>query len=268
MRAARNAAAKLHVPLSTDVFLTGYSQGGQTSLGTQKIVESENASEFHVIAGNPSSGPYALTQTLLDGLSSPGQNASVLAAFLLTAYNKTYANIYKHPVSVFQLPYAKWVNDLLPVTNYAQAAELNGTLLPTKTSLLLQPPFLHLFGTNASTPARMDVAANDLLDGWTPKAPVYFCGGDRDPQVEFKNSTLAYKYFKHRGAQVSLLDVNPYVPSNIPLSEYHDAVLVLCHTLERVAILDARTGAARRGTWPSNLPGHFGPLSYPTPAMP
>lgn len=263
MRAARRAAAKLHVPLSGDVFLTGYSQGGQTSLGTQKIVESENASEFHVIAGDPSSGPYALTQTLLDGLQHPGQNAPVLATYVLTAYNKTYHNVYTSATTVFQEPYAKWASNLLPVATYKEAAELVGKLLPAHVSQLLQPSFMQSFGSDASLPARQDVTANDLLDGWTPKAPVYFCGGHRDPQVEFKNARLAYSYFKARGATVYLRDVNADVPPSIPLSQYHDAVLVLCHTLERAAILDARTGAARRGTWPANVRGRFGPILSP-----
>lgn len=263
MRAARIAARRLHVKLSGDVFLTGYSQGGQTSLGTQKIVEAQNAGEFHLIADSPSSGPYALTQTLLDGLAHPGQNATVLSTFVLTAYNKTYANIYTDPSSVFRDPYAKYVNNLLPVSTYAEAAKLQGTLLPNQITQLLQPSFMTSFGTDASSPARQDATLNDLLDGWTPKAPVYFCGGKRDPQVEFKNSILAYAYFKKRGATVNLRDVNSYVPASVPLSEYHDAVLVLCHTLERVSFLDSRKGPARAGRWPAWLRGQIGPLGYP-----
>lgn len=266
MRAARTAAKRLHVPLSGDVFLTGYSQGGQTSLGTEKVIESENSGEFHLVGNSPSSGPYALTQTLLDGMAHPGQNAAVLSTFLLTAYNKTYGNVYTDPSSVFQDPYAKYVNDLIPVRTYTRAAKLQGTLLPLKVKQLLQPSFLTTFA-DASSPARQDVAANDLLDGWTPKAPVYFCGGKRDPQVEFKNAILATAYFQKRGATVKLLDVNKDVPSSVPLSEYHDAVLVLCHTLERVAILDSRKGSVRAGVWPAWLRGPIGPFSYP-PGLP
>jgi hypothetical protein len=263
MRAARIAAKRLHVPLSGDVFLTGYSQGGQTSLGAQKVIETRNAGEFHLIANSPSSGPYALTQTLLDGLAHQGQDAAILSTFILTAYNKTYGNVYTDASSVFQDPYAKYASNLLPVKTYAQAAKLQGTLLPLKVKQLLQPSFMSSFSTEASSPARQDVALNDLLDGWTPKAPVYFCGGKRDPQVEFKNAISAYHYFKRRGAAVQLLDVDKDVPPAVPLSQYHDAVLVLCHTLERVAVLDSRKGHARAGTWPEWLRGPIGPFTYP-----
>ena len=263
MRAARTAARRLHVRLSGDVFLTGYSQGGQTSLGTEKVIEAQNGSEFNLIANSPSSGPYALTRTLLDGLQHQGQGATVLSTFLLTAYNKTYGNIYTDASMVFQNPYAKYATDLLPVKTYAEAAKLQGTLLPLRVKRLLKPSFMATFAKDASSPARKDVAINDLLDGWTPKAPVYFCGGKRDPQVEFVNSTKAYLYFKSRGANVSLLDVDPYMPSSVPLSEYHDAALVLCHTLERVAVLDSRSGPAHAGRWPAWLRGPMGPFTYP-----
>lgn len=263
MRAARIAAKRLHVALSGDVFLTGYSQGGQTSLGTQKVIEAENAREFHLIADSPSSGPYALTQTLLDGVRNPGQNAAVLSTFVLTAYNKTYGNVYTDASTVFKDPYAKYVTNLLPVKTYAEAAQLQGTLLPIEVKRLLQPSFTSSFASDASSPARRDAALNDLLDGWTPKAPVYFCGGKRDPQVEFKNAILAKRYFKRRGATVSLLDVDAYVPPSVKPSEYHDAVLVLCHTLERVAVLDSRSQAVRAGRWPAWLRGRIGPFTYP-----
>jgi hypothetical protein len=263
MRAARIAAGKLHVPLSGDVFLTGYSQGGHTSLGTQKIIEAQNASEFHLIANSPSSGPYALGQTLLDGLQHQGQSAPILSTFLLTAYNKTYANIYTKPRTVFREPYAKYATNLLPVRTYAQASQLNGTLLPLHVKRLLQPSFVKSFATDVASPARQDVATNELLGGWTPKAPLYFCGGKRDPEVEFKNSIVAYHYFKRRGVAVQLLDVDPYMPPSVPLSEYHDAALVLCHTLERVAILDSRKGPAHAGKWPAWLRGPIGPFTYP-----
>jgi hypothetical protein len=263
MRAARAAAKRLHVRLSGDVFLTGYSQGGQTSLGTEKVIEAENAGEFTLIANSPSSGPYALTQSLLDGLQHQGQGAAVLSTFVLTAYDKTYANVYTDASTVFQNPYAKYVTNLLPVKTYAASAKLQGTLLPLKVKHLLQPSFMTSFANDASSPARQDVAVNDLLDGWSPKAPVYFCGGKRDPEVEFKNSLLAYRYFKKRGANVNLLDVDPYMPSSVPLSEYHDAALVLCHTLERVAVLDSRKGPARAGRWPAWLRGPMGPFTYP-----
>ena len=93
MRAARKAAKMLHVSLSRNVLLTGHSQGGQAAMATQREIEASDAGEFHLVADAPSSGPYALTQTLVDGVTHPGQNAPVLAAYALTSYQHVYSNV-------------------------------------------------------------------------------------------------------------------------------------------------------------------------------
>ena len=241
MRASRLAAKALHVALSGKVLLTGHSQGGQSAMATQREIEANDASEFALVADAPSSGPYALSQTLVDGISHPGQNAPVLAAYVLTAYQHVYGNVYATATDAFKQPYATGIDTLLPVKTYADAAKLEGTTLPLKLDALMQPAFEKSFTTDATSGGRVDAALNDLLDGWTPAAPLDLCGGSRDPQVEFKNSKLAYAYFKKRTPYVSLTDVNAFMPPTVPITEYHDAVLVLCLTLNRVAILDGRT---------------------------
>ena len=265
MRAARAAANMLHVSLSRSVLVTGHSQGGQAAMATQREIEASNAAEFHLVADAPSSGPYALTQTLVDGVTHPGQNAPVLAAYALTSYQHVYNNVYATPTDAFKQPYAAGIDTLLPVNTYAQAAKLDGTTLPLKLNALLQPAFARAFESDPTTGGRVDAAINDLLDGWTPVAPLALCGGSRDPQVEYKNARLAYAYFKKRGAAVTLTDVNSYMPPSVPLSEYHDAVLVLCLTLNRVAILDQNgrrsrgipkyVNARRSSPWPSSKYG-------------
>lgn len=269
IRAARAAALRLGVPLSGKLFLTGHSQGGQTALGTQKVIEAANTGEFDLIADAPSSGPYALAQTTLDGLKHPGENAAIYSAYILTAYAKTYGNVYTNPLTVFQNPYARYVSSLLPVNTYAQAAALNGKTLPLKLSRLLQPAFVTRFANDPNIGPRRDLTTNDLLHGWKPVAPVYLCGGSRDPMVEFKNSILAYRYFKGEGASVKLLNVDPVMPPSVPITEYHDAVLVLCHTYERVLVLDAMHGNAVPGRLHDLAPGTIGPFHAPgAPALP
>jgi hypothetical protein len=238
LRAARTAAGRLHVTLSGGVLLTGHSQGGQSAMATQREIEAHDAAEFHLIADAPSSGPYALTETLVDGVTHPGQNAPILAAYVLTAYQHVYGNVYRVPSDAFKAPYATGIDTLLPVQTYAEAAKLEGTTLPLALHALLKRPFQNTFATDPKTGGRVDAALNDLLDGWTPAAPLDLCGGSRDPQVEYKNSQLAYAYFSKRGATVSLTDVNAFMPPTVPITEYHDAVLVLCLTLNRLAILD------------------------------
>jgi pimeloyl-ACP methyl ester carboxylesterase len=238
MRASRTAAKMLHVSLSPAVLLTGHSQGGQSAMATQREIQASEPGEFHLIADAPSSGPYDLSQTLVDGVLHPGQNAPVLATYALTAYQHVYGNVYAQSTDAFKQPYATGIDTLLPVLTYAQASDLLGKTLPLNLHALMQPAFEKSFVGDPKSGGRIDAALNDLLVDWTPAAPLALCGGSKDPQVEYKNSELAYAFFKKRGAAVTLTDVNPYMPSTVPKSEYHDAVLVLCLTLNRVAILD------------------------------
>ena len=224
-------------------------------MGTQRAIEADEPGEFSLIAGAPSSGPYALEKTTLLGVANPGMGAPTYSAYMLTAYQRTYGNVYTDPTQVFQNPYAKGIDSLLPVDTYAEAAALNGKTLPLALSALLQPSFVKSFTTDPNNGARVDLRKNDLLNGWTPVAPVALCGGSKDPVVTYENSKLAYAYFTKEGVKVTLTDVNGFIPTTLPRSEYHDAVLLFCLTLNRVAILDqkpARAHAfrgARRGSY-------------------
>jgi hypothetical protein len=259
MRAIRHAARTLHVPLSGKVFLTGYSQGGHSIMATQRVIEAQNAREFDVVAGDPSSGPYSL-KTWFDFLIKG--DASTVFAYALPGFQKVYGNVYTDPTEAFKNPYAATIDSLLPVNTYAQQTALAGKTLPLASRALMQPAFVHSLLDDPQSAPYGDMVANSLLHGWKPVAPMYLCGGSRDPEVNFENSRLALAYFKHLGVKVALLDVNSLVPPTIPRSEYHDAVLVLCHTVERVRILDehaARIPARLQATGLEKLePGMLG----------
>ena len=263
MRAARHAARTLHIQLAKKVFLTGYSQGGHSILSTQKVIESENASEFRLIADSPGSGLYAMTRTMLDLLahpSAPQKGGPVLWAYIMPGYQKAYGNVYGQAADIFRNPYATYIDTLLPVNTYAQAAALNGKTLPRTGRELLQPAFQTEFPIKTGIGARVDLALNDLVGRWKPKAPVFLCAGSRDPVVEYKNSLLAYRFFRSEGVNVNLIDFDPLVPPSVPLSQYHDAGFVLCHVLERVRILDSLTHPAHAGIPHFTLHGTIGPF--------
>jgi hypothetical protein len=244
LRAARNAASKVGIPLSGAVFLSGHSQGGQSAVAAQRAIEALGTNEFNLVGDAPSSGPYALSQTLLDSLAHQSQDAPILATYILTGYQKIYKNIYTNgPQDVFLPPYDSTVDSLLPVATFADEAALEGQTLPLQLSALLQPSFVQSFTTNASSPARLDTADNDLLQGWTSHAPLFLCGGSLDPEVEFKNAQSALAYFTGQGSSATLLDVNPYMPPSLPIQDYHVTVADFCLTLARVQFFDSLSKA-------------------------
>ena len=238
MRAARTAAQREHVTLSGKVFLTGHSQGGQSAVASQRAIEAQYSSEFDLRGDAPSSGPYALSHTFRDSLHHQSQDAPILAAYVLPGYQKVYGNVYTDASQIFKNPYAAHVDTLLPVATYRDEKKLYGKTLPLELSALLQPSFVTSFLSDPANPAYRDAVANDLLGGWVPKAPVYLCGGDKDPEVEFKNARLAYAHFHAHGVNVTLTDVNDLIPSYVPMTDYHVVVALFCLPLARSQFFD------------------------------
>ena len=64
IRAARNAAPRVGAKLSGKVMLTGYSQGGHSSMAAHRAAERDNAAEINIVAGAHLAGPYNLSGSL------------------------------------------------------------------------------------------------------------------------------------------------------------------------------------------------------------
>lgn len=221
------------VTASTQLFLTGYSQGGYVALATQRVMEEAGLT---VTAAAPMSGPYALARELDDNFAGQVHVDSTLFATLLaTSYQRAYGNVYASPTDLYESGYASGIETLLPGADSATLAKTGklpentlfsrtapqappgSNLQPTLNSLT--PPigtsmdavFARGFGAanlftnsfrlaflqdlianpaNPSFGLRVDARANDLR-GFTPKAPVMLCGGEKDGTVSYANNTLA-----------------------------------------------------------------------------
>jgi hypothetical protein len=97
---------------SGQLFITGYSQGGYVAMATHRAMQ---AAGMTVTASAPMSGPYALAAFVdaeFEGEVSGG--APVVATLLITAYQKSYGNIYATATDVFAPEYAATIATLLP----------------------------------------------------------------------------------------------------------------------------------------------------------
>lgn len=221
------------ITASTQLFLTGYSQGGYVALATQRAMEQAGQP---VTASAPMSGPYALARELDDNFAGQVHVASTLFASLLaTSYQRSYGNVYSKPTNLYESAYASGIETLLPgadTTILAKNGKLPETALFSRTppqaaagsglqaqfdaltpatGTTMDSVFARGFGngnlftnsfraaylqdllTHPSDPTsglRIDARANDLR-GFTPKAPVFLCGGEQDATVSFANNTLA-----------------------------------------------------------------------------
>jgi pimeloyl-ACP methyl ester carboxylesterase len=186
IRAARRAASTLGSPLSGKVMLTGYSQGGHSSMAAHRAIERDNASEINVVAGAHLAGPYNMSGSLKSEAVIAGYQFFV--PYLITAWQKVYGNVYTSASEVFKAPYSGHIESLLPSAVYDYTTLITSGKLPYGPSPTQARDAM--FNTSYLTDSRANensglLAAskkNDLL-GWNPKSKLMLCGGAGDPTV-------------------------------------------------------------------------------------
>ncbi|RYY99264.1 MAG: esterase [Comamonadaceae bacterium] len=215
IRAARRAARDLDRPLSGKLLLTGYSQGGHTSMATQRAIERDFPAEFDLVAGAHLAGPYNLSTVVRQDLAVAG--SQVTLPYMVTAFQKVYGDIYGKPSDVFKAPYADTIADLLPSPTMTLATLVGSGAVPSGTpemvkAALLRDDFRDSLRNDPRNPLYLNARKNDLLD-WTPKAPMLMCGGSGDPTIPFAvHQETAATAFRARGyAGLTSVDVDPQV---------------------------------------------------------
>ena len=192
-----------------EVFLTGYSQGGHACMATHKYISDNNMSnEFNVIASAPCSGPYVLSITMADSLTSltPYSNPGYIA-YLLASYQLVYGNIFNSWSDILQSPYDTIVPPFFDGNNTTLGMGQLNNLLPQVMDSLIIDTVLNNFindSVNQTHPLWVALLDNDNYD-WTPQEPInmYYCTADE--QVAYTNSIVADSVMNANGA--------PYVQS-------------------------------------------------------
>jgi hypothetical protein len=204
--------------LSGQLFLSGTSEGGYVTMATHRTMERDFAGEFAVAADVPVSGPYDLATEVMNDLlyaDTSGNSASGSSAFLLTAYQHVYGDLYTTPSQVFRAPWDGTVETLFPGTYGSDSQAIQDCKIPyaldtepgkkagncPSTAPLLQAQFVDDYengraGTSGGI-ARTHVEANGLLQGWRTGrniGPMTVCYGDLDT-VASANATAAGTYF-------------------------------------------------------------------------
>jgi len=218
IRAARVAAANQGVNLSGKVMLTGYSQGGHSSMAAHRAIERDYAGEINVAAGAHLAGPYNLSGTTK--LTNAIAGYQFFVPFIVTSWQRIYGNLYSNVNQAFKAPYATYIETLLP------SPTLNYTTLVTSGALpggpgvtpnqardaVFQPAFLADSQTNPNNGLFLAAQKNDLL-GWSPRSRTLLCGGAGDPTVPTTvHMNVAQADFSSRGlTNVTSVDVDPQV---------------------------------------------------------
>ena len=197
LRAAVTLASQQGATLDrTQLFVTGYSQGGHAAAALQRALERDYTSEFTVRASAPMSGPYDLSGTAARLLTTnPSYRSStVYGALLGAAMTRTYG-LTASLGNVFVSPFDATAAAL--ITGTVSSAQL--AALPDQVRAEYQPTLLTALASDSTHPFWRALRDNDLLD-WAPRAPtrLYFGGADRD--VDPSNAPTAVVHMRAAGA--------------------------------------------------------------------
>ena len=200
LRATRTTVNMLRPGLlNGQLFLAGYSQGGQATMATHMLMETYHAAEFTVTASAPMAGPYDLSGTMAAGLAdtSVPYASPYYLPYLLFSYQQVY-ELYDNVTNALVETYA---TDLPPLFDGAHGSSAIDAVMPTSgiPAEILQPAYRADFETNAAHPLRAALELNDTFR-WVPQAPMrlYHCEGDE--VVPFANSQVAFDWFGTNGA--------------------------------------------------------------------
>lgn len=218
IRAARNAAKVLNASLNGKVMLTGYSQGGHSSMAAHREIEKNLSGEITVVAGAHLAGPYNLSGSVA---YPPIAGYQFFVPYFITAWQKIYGNLYSNVTAAFKAPYSDYIESLLPnstldYTTLVTSGKLPGINGETPTQArdaMFQAAYITDITANPSTNPVVAVAKqNDLLD-WSPKSKVLLCGGSGDPTVSpAVHQAVMKAAFDAKGlTNVTSVDVNAYI---------------------------------------------------------
>ncbi|NRR29235.1 prolyl oligopeptidase family serine peptidase [Oxalobacteraceae bacterium] len=240
LKAARLSYSRIGALASSDLFVTGYSQGGHVALATQRAMQTTYASEFTVTAAAGLSGPYALARfgdTIFGG--SPSTGSAAFLPLLINAGQRANAAIYTSTGDIYESKYASGIDLLFPgassIGDLVAAGKLPNDVLFAADSLPQAAGASAFFGAGnlikgsyrngyladkqanacdnsianplSCAPAqnlRKWLVKNDLRN-YLPSVPLLLCGGDEDPIVPFFNTEATSDYFKALGMTANRL---------------------------------------------------------------
>ena len=202
--------------INDQIFVTGYSQGGHSSMALHREIESNLGGEMTVTAGSHQSGPYSISGVMRELLFTDEDYGFV--AYLpntALAMQAAYGNIYNELSDIFKPQYIDLVQQF--ADDELNLFDLNEQLID---SLLLYegvaaPGRLFLDSvidevqTNPDHPVNLALKDNDVYD-WAPQAPTRILYCMADDQVPFMNSIIANDTMQANGAaELITADVSP-----------------------------------------------------------
>ncbi len=215
LRAVHAHAPEMDIYLNDQLFITGYSQGGHASMALHRYIETEATNEFTVTAAAHMSGPYSVSEVMLDLILSDEAYGTV--AYLpnvVLSFNEVYG-LYNNLEEIFKPQYVEDIQAFRDGT--IGLFTLNGILLnqliteygASVTKHLLQDSIIAILEDPSNNhPLHLALRDNDVYE-WAPQQPtrMFYCMAD--DQVNYRNAIIADSVMQTLNAvDVAISDVN------------------------------------------------------------
>ncbi len=198
---------KITVKSSNDLYLSGYSQGGWSTMCLQKELELHHSKDFSIKASSCGAGPYNL-ETMIKYVLK--QNTYRNPYFLAYVFNKMYqmgeANeeLLK---KIIQEPYASRLKENL-FDGARTGVEINNELT-TNISKLFTKNFIDNYETSADFKIIREWLRKNSVDFWKTNIPTRLYYGTADKLVPATTSQEAYNKMVDLGTDKSNLQLVP-----------------------------------------------------------
>lgn len=192
------------VSLNEDVYITGYSQGGWSTMQLQKAIETQYPNEFNLKASACGAGPYDISTVTELVTSQPEYPMPYFLAYLYNSYSELGMET---PIdSVFQEEYAAKISGLFDGNH--SGAQINAELTTTVADLF-QPNFIANWKTSETFTSLRNMMEENSIEGYNTNVPTLLLHGTADTYVPPVLSSDLYQQFIGKGVSTDLVTLAP-----------------------------------------------------------
>jgi pimeloyl-ACP methyl ester carboxylesterase len=194
----------LDVVSSGELFITGYSQGGWSTMQLQKEIEENYSTEFNLVASSCAAGPYDLNFV---NQYITSQTEFPMPYYVGYMYNSYFnLELITTPVEeIFQEPYAAKISTLYDGTKDSE--QINAELTTTMADLFTAD-YLANYQTDEKYASLINSLTSNSIEAWNTSIPTLLIHGTADEFVPFQVSYDIHQDFLSLGVdqeQVLLL---------------------------------------------------------------
>ncbi|KTD14127.1 secreted protein [Legionella gratiana] len=216
--AAKEFAKKINFQLNDQLYITGYSEGGFSSLVMFELLTTQY-SKHPITAVALGSAPYDWEETMKFIMLNPGPRATAYLAYFFYSL-QTYKNYWTDLNQIFVSPYNAIIPELFDGL-HSNNEILNA--LPQNPALIFQSEFFYaILNHTESNSEKLKHYFNHY--DFIPTAPLLLIGTKGDKDVPYYGAEIAYNQFVQNNSEVFIKSVSdhfdhkeaaPYVLSEI-----------------------------------------------------